>query len=550
MSVVTATLLSEKKEIKTIYHLVSIDIRREVNRIPYASLVLLDGDTAKREFPMSDSGYFEPGAEIEVKLRYEADPASKDATLFKGPVIRHGIEASARGALLKLEMSDAAIKLTRARKSTVFAAKTTDKDAIGKVLKECEVGAGTLAKADIEHKQLIRYDSTGWDFILLRAQANGLWVVADDGKVSTIDPREAAEKTHTLAYGTKDVIYELEMEADAQQQLDAVQAVGWSVEKQEPSKPAEAKAYALAQGNLDGTKLAGAVGAASYLLSHPVPVATEELQAWADASLVRSRLSMIRGRLALPGRADIKIGDAVSIDGVGKRFNGKARVTGVCHRVDVEGWRTDIQLGLSARSFAREEGISDAPAAGLLPPVNGLQIGVVDKFEKDPDEQLRVKVNLPGIDAKTGVVWARLAAPDAGKNRGWFFRPEPGDEVVVGFFNNDPRQAVILGGLHGPKNTPPENFSELTQENKTKVLVTKTGTIFGFMDDKKGSVFIETAGGARVLLDDSAKSLELIDQNGNELKMDKDGIKIKTAKDLKIEATGNVEIKGAKVDIK
>jgi uncharacterized protein involved in type VI secretion and phage assembly len=159
-------------------------------------------------------------------------------------------------------------------------------------------------------------------------------------------------------------------------------------------------------------------------------------------------------------------------------------------------------------------------------------------------------VILPGIDEKTGAVWARLAAPDAGKNRGWFFRPETGDEVVVGFFNQDPRQPVILGGLFSPKNTPPENASEITKENTTKAIVTKTGSMIGFIDDKKGSIFIETAEGTRILLDDSAKSLELIDQNGNEFKMDDSGITIKTAKDFKLEATGNVEIKGAKVDIK
>jgi len=107
-----------------------------------------------------------------------------------------------------------------------------------------------------------------------------------------------------------------------------------------------------------------------------------------------------------------------------------------------------------------------------------------------------------------------------------------------------------LGSMYSPKNIPPENFSEISKDNKTKAIVTKTGSVIGFMDDKKGSVFIETAEGARVLLDDSAKSMELMDQNGNEITMDKNGITIKTAKDLKLEATGNVEIKGAKVDVK
>src|SRR4051812_3615965 len=98
MSAVTATLLSDKAKIGAIYELVSIDIRREVNRLPHASVVLRDGDTARREFPLSDAAYFEPGKEIEIRLRYESEPESSDATLFKGPVIRHVIEASARGS--------------------------------------------------------------------------------------------------------------------------------------------------------------------------------------------------------------------------------------------------------------------------------------------------------------------------------------------------------------------------------------------------------------------------------------------------------------------
>ena len=37
---------------------------------------------------------------------------------------------------------------------------------------------------------------------------------------------------------------------------------------------------------------------------------------------------------------------------------------------------------------------------------------------------------------------------DAGENRGSFWRPEIGDEVVLGFLNSDPRDAIILGMLN------------------------------------------------------------------------------------------------------
>lgn len=44
--------------------------------------------------------------------------------------------------------------------------------------------------------------------------------------------------------------------------------------------------------------------------------------------------------------------------------------------------------------------------------------------------------------------------------------------------------------------------------------------------------------------------VQLSDEKGNEITLSKDGIVIKSAKDFKVEASGNVEIKGTKVDVK
>ncbi len=550
MAVVTATLLSvsekEKKEITAAYELISIDIRRDVNRIPHASLVLLDGDAAKGEFAVSDKPYFGPGKEIEIRLRYETE--TQDAPVFKGPIVRHGVEANTQGSLLRVELKDAAVKLTQARKSAVFV-DHDDAEVIGKLIEVGGLKSGTIEASQPKHRQIVQYNCTDWDFIVSRAEIHGLLVIAEDGEISVRKAELSGEAKHTFKYGFSE-IYDFEFDLDAGSQYPKVQSRGWDVKQRKLTPEIQAKSFALKQGDLDGARLASALGFEPCQLSHPAPLPQEELQSWADARMMRSRMSMIRGRLGTGGRPDIKLLDIVKLGGMGERFNGKALVTGICHRVDVHGWTTDIQFGLSARAFALEDTIQDAPAAGLLPAISGLHIGIVDKFEEDPDKQFRVKVILPGIDEMAGSVWARLAAPDAGKNRGWFFRPETGDEVVVGFFNNDPRQPVILGGMFSPKNTPPENFSQITRQNQSKAIVSKTGSVISFFDEQKGSVFIETADGARVLLDDSAKSMELSDQNGNELKMDKNGITLKTVKDLKLEATGNVEIKGAKVDVK
>jgi Rhs element Vgr protein len=546
MAVVTATVLSEGKEIDDVYALLSIDIRREVNRIPYASLVFQDGDVTEGSFDLSNATHFEPGKEIEVKLRYESE--TPDSTVFKGLVVRHGVEASARGSLLRVEIKDAAVKLTQTRKCAVYVDQD-DAEVIDKLIKDSGLKSGKIDATKLKYAQNVQYYCTDWDYIVSRAESQGLLAVADDGEISVRKTEISGEPRHSFDYGSSE-IYDFDFELDAGSQYSAVLSSGWDVKQLKLTAETNAKAFALQQGDLDGASLAKAVGFESYQLKYPAPLVPEELQAWADGQLMRSRLSMIRGRLATAGIPDIKLFDVIEIDGIGTRFNGKTLVTGISHSVDTDGWRTDIQFGLSARRFAREDAIREIPAAGLLPGISGLHIAVVDSFEKDPDQQFRVKVILPGIDEKTGSVWARLAAPDAGKNRGWFFRPQTGDEVVVGFFNNDPRQPVILGGMYSSKNTPPEDFSEITEKNETRGIVTRTGTVIGFVDDEKGSVYIETAEGAKVLLDDNAKSMELSDQNGNQLKMDKDGITLKSAKDLKLEASGNVEIKGAKVDVK
>jgi Rhs element Vgr protein len=547
MSVVTATILSSGAAIDPAYEIVSIDITKELNRIPSAQLVLIDGDAARQTFAISDTDFFKPGKPIEIKLRYEG-AADQEATVFKGVVVGHRVESNAQGSLLMVELKDAAVKLTLTRKSMVHRDQTDDK-IVGQILKSNELEQGTLAATLPRHRELVQYYCTDWDFILSRAEANGLLVIVDDGKLSLSQIAIRGQPKHSFEYGLSE-IFDFEIEADAGHQYTDVQSIAWDIKNQKPTGAAKAKDFALAQGNLKAKEIAGALGATTTVLSSAVPLDAKELQAWADATLARSRLSMLRGRIAVPGFADIKPMDVVEVAGVGKRFNGKTLVTGVRHRVDLAGWQTDVQFGLSAERFAERPDIVDAPAAGLLPAVNGLQVGVVGQFEEDPDKEFRVKVMLPGIDTKEKGIWARLASPDAGKERGSFFRPEPGDEVIVGFFNDDPRQAVILGAIYSSKNTPPKDVSQLTKENIKKAIVTKKGTIIGFVDDSKSSVFIQTPDSNKILLDDDAQAIRISDQHGNTITMNKDGIEIKSAKDLKLSASGNVEIKGQKVDVK
>ena len=52
--------------------LISVTVRREINRVPQATLVFHDGDLPAGTFPVSDGGTLLPGVEVSVETTREA----------------------------------------------------------------------------------------------------------------------------------------------------------------------------------------------------------------------------------------------------------------------------------------------------------------------------------------------------------------------------------------------------------------------------------------------------------------------------------------------
>jgi uncharacterized protein involved in type VI secretion and phage assembly len=120
------------------------------------------------------------------------------------------------------------------------------------------------------------------------------------------------------------------------------------------------------------------------------------------------------------------------------------------------------------------------------------------------------------------------------------FLPEVGDEVVLGFLGGDPDSAILLGSLHSSAQPAPI----IPDENNTlKTIVTRAKHKITFDDDKK-IITVETPGGHTMVLSDDAKSITLTDSNGNKIEMAEGGISVTSPKDIKLTATGSVEISG------
>jgi uncharacterized protein involved in type VI secretion and phage assembly len=164
-------------------------------------------------------------------------------------------------------------------------------------------------------------------------------------------------------------------------------------------------------------------------------------------------------------------------------------------------------------------------------------VGVVVSNE-DPDGEHRVRVRMPLVSADADGAWARVASPDAGAERGFFFRPEVGDEVMLGFVNDDPRQPVILGMLHSSAKAPPYEASD---DNHEKGYQSRAKMKL-YLNDEKKVIKLETPAGNTITLSEDEKAVTIADQNGNSIAMTTDGITIESAKALTLKAGTEVKL--------
>jgi len=176
--------------------------------------------------------------------------------------------------------------------------------------------------------------------------------------------------------------------------------------------------------------------------------------------------------------------------------------------------------------------IAPEPRSVVLPFPRPRMVGVypaIVRDVQDPEQQGRVRIELPFLaegDAAPAQAWARLATMMAGADRGSWFIPEPGDEVLVAFYAGDPSRPVVIGALWNGGDAPPETMDA---NNNLRSVTSRAGHRV-LLDDTDGAakVEVETAGGHRLTLDDAAGgTVTLTHSNGVSLKMD---------------AAGNVEI--------
>jgi len=191
-----------------------------------------------------------------------------------------------------------------------------------------------------------------------------------------------------------------------------------------------------------------------------------------------------------------------------------------------------------------------SPGPGVM---YGIYLAEVVAVTGDPDNLNRIQVRLLGFDGQgeqDAPLWARVAVPFAGSNRGAFFIPNKGDEVAVQFVNGDPRQPLVTGGLWNGNQQPPETVSG--DEVDRWSFVGKNGTRVAIVEQSSGQEQISLSTpnqiNAALITAESGGKIELKTSMGT-LTIESSGIKIQSSAKVTVEAP-QLEFKAGYIDMK
>lgn len=169
----------------------------------------------------------------------------------------------------------------------------------------------------------------------------------------------------------------------------------------------------------------------------------------------------------------------------------------------------------------------------------------------DPDTMGRVKVQFFWQKKDNQQTpWVRIASPHAGKDKGFHFIPEIGEEVWVGFEGGNIDKPYVLGSLYHGLDKPLAGWQ--SNDNDFKAIRSRSGHTIEFID-KSGKEEIHIYDGSKsgftysIILASHSKKI-MVETKGD-LEIKADNIRITANKDFEVKATDIKQTASSNVNI-
>ena len=181
--------------------------------------------------------------------------------------------------------------------------------------------------------------------------------------------------------------------------------------------------------------------------------------------------------------------------------------------------------------------------------IYGVEVGITTNVQ-DPDQLGRVKVCIPRLPGKPESDWVRVAQPSAGPDRGFYWLPQVGDEVLIAFERGEAQCPYVVGSLWNGKDKPMK--AAYTDDNSTVLIQTKSGHQI-LLDDKGGQekIVIADKSGKRTLTFDVKNKKFLVEAKEGDVEihaekkivLNCEDLEIKTKNNAKMDVASNFDLK-------
>lgn len=453
--------------------------------------------TQDPNFEKKEEGYLIEGeiTAIEVHFNHKSE----------APIIVRGYDKSHR--------------LHRGRHNRSFL-NNTDSDIVRKIVKEIGIETGQISESGEVHEYVFQENQTNMEFLRQRAARIGFELFVEDGKVNFRKP----ETKEFIELRWEREITSFSSRVTSAEQVSEVEVRGWDyTQKEVITETAKSEKVITNTGNQKGSDCCN-----KFNLNKPPkmivvnkPVSTpKEAEMMAQSLCDELGGEFVYADAKAEGSPKIRPGRFVNLKDMGKRFSGKYYITETRHVCTKQAYTTEFAVrGLRSGNL-----FSSVAQQKRLQPGETFLVGIVTN-NQDPKGLGRVKVKFPTLTDEHESYWARVVGVGAGSSRGFYSLPEINDEVLVGFEHGDIHRPYVIGGVWNGKDKTPSEVNDAVQNGKVRLrtIKTRTGHTIEFAEETKGSskagIKIETAGGHKVHLNDSDKSIELKTSSGSEIKM-------------------------------
>jgi len=507
-------------------------VQQLINEIPLAQLELripTDNHGAADSAVQREVSRFSLGARVVI--------AQDNKPLFDGYLVQKKMQLKGKDWSVRLEARHALQKLTFLPQSRVF--RQQDDSTVLKGLLQSagvKVTQKAVAQLSSKHDQLIQFRLSDWQFIRSRLLSTNCWLLPDAaGDAVVIRPlADAATASRRLTRDSRDyTLYEINLNVDNRFTPDSLSLQGWDITAQRLTPAQKSTAGAFRPWKPEGLAGQSSAWRQDYALAFSMLPETT-LQTLSSSWLNYQQMTGVQGHIVLAGTRDFAAGESITLSDFGAGLDGTAILSGVNQLFDTEnGWRSELVIGLPASMLEP------------VPSVRSLHIGTVAGFTADPQHLDRIALHLPALNLPDSLIFARLSKPWASHASGFCFYPEPGDEVVVGFIDSDPRYPIILGAMHNPKNTAP--FPPDEKNTRKGLIVSQAEQTQALMIDTEEKTLTLMAGANALTLTGEG---DIALHTPNALQLQADTLDLQADGNLSIAGKQQVEITSAKINMK